>query len=80
MSIVWIALQTAFKEGLFTDDELNDCVQRLLRVMIKVGLFDRPENLPPGSRNASEHRDIARQIIEEGAVLLKTHPQFCHLI
>ncbi|HME51811.1 MAG TPA: glycoside hydrolase family 3 C-terminal domain-containing protein [Candidatus Lokiarchaeia archaeon] len=67
-------LQDAFKAGLFTDEELNDCVRRLLRVMIKVGLFDTPEDLPPSSRNTPEHRAIARQIVEEGAVLLKNSP------
>jgi beta-glucosidase len=64
-------LQSAYTEGLFTDEELNECLRRLLKVMFKVGLFDPKDIIPPGSRNTSEHQDLARQIAEESCVLLK---------
>jgi beta-glucosidase len=39
--------------------------------MFLVGLFDEESALPKGSRNTPEHQAIAREIAEEGIVLLK---------
>jgi len=64
-------LQAAYDQKRFTDDELNEVIRRLLRVMFLVGMFDPSESIPPGSRNTPEHREIARKMIEDGAVLLK---------
>ncbi|MHA1863410.1 MAG: glycoside hydrolase family 3 C-terminal domain-containing protein, partial [Candidatus Thorarchaeota archaeon] len=65
------ALEQAFNEGHFTEETLNDLVRRNLRVMMLTGLFDRPEKLPEGSRNTTEHQVLARRAAEEGMVLLK---------
>ncbi len=59
-------LKATFEAKQFTEDELNDCIRRLLSVMFKVGLFDPPESLPVGSRNTPEHQQIASRIVEEG--------------
>lgn len=64
-------LITAFKEGKFTEETLNDNVARLLRVMFLVGHFDDEKTLPKSSRNTVEHQELARKIAEEGIVLLK---------
>ena len=61
----------AFDEGKFTLDDINDNIRRLLRVMFLVGLFDDQNKLPKGSRNTSEHQELARIIAEDGIVLLK---------
>jgi len=65
------SLKKAYQEGKFTEETLNDLILRNLRVMMKTGLLDRPEKLPQGSRNTSEHQDLARRAAEEGIVLLK---------
>ena len=64
-------MEKLFEEGKFTEKVLNDNVSRLLRVMFLTGLFDDKNSLPQGSRNTSEHQAIAREIAEEGIVLLK---------
>jgi len=73
------AVKKAFDEGKFTEETLNDNVKRILRVMFLTGIFDEPKTLPPGSRNTPEHQTIARQIAEEGIVLLKNHNNFLPL-
>jgi len=64
-------MKRAFKGGKFTEEILNENVKRLLRVMFLVGLFDDESTLPQGSRNTKEHQNLAREIAEEGLVLLK---------
>jgi len=64
-------LQKSYLAGKFTDEALNDVVKRLLRVMFLVGIFDDYASLPVGSRNTTEHQNVARRIAEEGIVLLK---------
>lgn len=64
-------LKEAYSESRFTEDDLDDAVRRLLRVMFLVGMFDEPESLPKGSRNTKNHQAISRKIAEEGIVLLK---------
>ncbi|MFW9921957.1 MAG: glycoside hydrolase family 3 C-terminal domain-containing protein [Candidatus Thorarchaeota archaeon] len=64
-------LAKSYAEGKFTDKDLDFVIHRLLRVMFRVGLFDDPEKLPKGSRHSEKQRTIAREIAEEGIVLLK---------
>ncbi|MFX1525567.1 MAG: glycoside hydrolase family 3 C-terminal domain-containing protein, partial [Promethearchaeota archaeon] len=64
-------LGQAYKEGKFSEETLNDNIRRLLRVMFLVGLFDEESTLPKGNRNTLEHQTLAREIAEEGIVLLK---------
>jgi len=61
----------AYEEGKFSLETFNENVKRLLRVMFLVGLFDDENTLPKGSRNTPEHQALAREIAEEGIVLLK---------
>lgn len=52
---------------------INDAVRRILRVKIKLGLFDpaRPYETRPQEIGSPEHRAIARQAVRESLVLLK---------
>ncbi|MHA2300854.1 MAG: beta-glucosidase, partial [Candidatus Thorarchaeota archaeon] len=65
------SLESAHSEGKFTDETLDDLVQRYVRVMFLTGAFDDPSTLPRGERNTPEHQDLARRAGEEGMVLLK---------
>ncbi|MEH0153289.1 glycoside hydrolase family 3 C-terminal domain-containing protein [Limibacter armeniacum] len=61
------------KEGKYSEDQLNDKVRRILRMIFRTGL-DR--NRPWGSVNTEEHQDVARRVAQEGIVLLKNEKGF----
>ncbi|MFW9942820.1 MAG: glycoside hydrolase family 3 C-terminal domain-containing protein [Candidatus Thorarchaeota archaeon] len=65
------SMMDALNEGKFTEEMLNENIKRLLRVMFLTGVFDDSSTIPPGSRNTSEHQEVARKMAEEGIVLLK---------
>ncbi len=69
------ALQTAVQNGQVPMSTLNDMVLRILRAMFRVGVFDHPPAAQPQAYSAQAssqpHIDLARQISEEGTVLLK---------
>ncbi|MBD3256507.1 MAG: glycosyl hydrolase [Candidatus Lokiarchaeota archaeon] len=64
-------LKKAHSQGKIDMEALDDDIKRLLRVMFLVGLFDNDKDIPKGSLNTKDHQAIARQIAEEGIVLLK---------
>ena len=64
-------IKRAIKEGFFTEEEFNDLVRRMLRVMFLVGLFDDEASLPKEKSLARDRREFTRKIAEEGIVLLK---------
>ena len=64
-------LNKLLSEGKFTEETLDKNIIRILRVMFLTGMFDDPQTLPVASRNTPEHQAVARQIAEEGIVLLK---------
>jgi beta-glucosidase len=68
------ALQTAVQNGQVSQATLNSMVSRILTEMFTFGLFD---NAPHGSTGAtvtsSAHVTTARQIAEEGTVLLQNN-------
>lgn len=59
----------AVEQGKLTLELLDDKVRRNLRTMFRIGIFD-PER-PAGRRNTPEHQRAAREIAQEGIVLLK---------
>lgn len=65
-------LARAFREGVRSGEYplavLDDKARRNLRVMIATGVLDQR---PAGSINTKEHQEAARQVAEEGMVLLK---------
>ncbi|MFX0188618.1 MAG: beta-glucosidase [Candidatus Hodarchaeota archaeon] len=66
-------LERAFNVGKFNEETLNENIKRLLRVMFLTGIFDDPNTIPAGSRNTLDHQTLAREIAEEGIVLLKNN-------
>jgi beta-glucosidase len=69
------ALQKAVQSGQLSMATLNGMILRILRAMFKVGVFDHPPAAEPAAfhANASSaaHVALARQISEEGTVLLR---------
>lgn len=67
----------AVKSGVIPMTRLDDAVRRILRVKLRLGLFDagKPSQRPLGGRfellGAPEHRAVARQAVRESLVLLK---------
>ncbi|WP_422390391.1 beta-glucosidase family protein [Arthrobacter sp. N1] len=65
-------LNQALAKGEITEDHVDDAAFNVVRSYIRGGLFDTP--LPaaaPGSVSTTAHKDLARQAVEEGTVLLK---------
>jgi beta-glucosidase len=54
-----------------SEEVINDKVRRLLRTLIKAGVFKRPELCPEQAIDLPEHRRLARQAAAEAIVLLK---------
>lgn len=57
------------KSGKIPVSVLDDKVRRILRTQISIGMMD--ENRLPGERNTNRNRNYAKEIIEQGIVLLK---------
>ena len=69
-------LKELIEEGIFTEEELDRAVMRVLELKNKLGLFENPYHgadpeLVAKLELCDEHRDIARKAAEECAVLLK---------
>jgi len=60
---------SGLKSGAFPAAGLDEKVRRNLRVMIATHVLDA--NRKPGSFNTAAHENVARQVAEEGIVLLK---------
>jgi len=67
----------AVKDGRITPQRLDDAVRRILRVKLRLGLFEagRPSTRAVGGQfaliGAPAHRAVARQAVRESLVLLK---------
>ena len=67
----------AVKSGVISMERLDEAVRRILRVKLRLGLFEagKPSTRPLGGKfellGAPEHRAIARQAVRESLVLLK---------
>ncbi|KRG72521.1 1,4-beta-D-glucan glucohydrolase [Stenotrophomonas terrae] len=67
----------AAKAGTISQERLDDAVRRILRVKIRLGLFEagKPSSRAAGGQfaliGAPEHRAVARQAVRESLVLLK---------
>lgn len=67
----------AVKAGTISQERLDDAVRRVLRVKMRLGLFDagKPSTRAVGGQfaliGAPEHREVARQAVRESLVLLK---------
>lgn len=64
-------LLEARKDGRVREEQINEKIRRILRVMFTIGLFD---NYPAGDTrviNSAEHRQVAREAAKAGIVLLE---------
>ncbi|MHA7191897.1 beta-glucosidase family protein [Arthrobacter sp. MDT2-16] len=65
-------LNQALAKGEITEEHVDNAAFNVVRSYIRGGLFDTPlPTAAPGSVSTSEHKDLARQAVEEGTVLLK---------
>ncbi len=69
-------LLEAVEKGLLTEEDLDQCVTRLMRTRFKLGMFDPDEEVPfasigPEVINCREHRQLAREAAQQSIVLLK---------
>lgn len=58
------------KKEELAEEELNDKIRRLLRVMFKIGLFEN-RDYDSTKLNTDEHKKLALEVAREGMVLLK---------
>jgi beta-glucosidase len=67
------ALKGLVREGKVPASRIDDAVRRILRVKLKMGLFERPFSNPAllAKVGCAEHRAVARQCVRESLVLLK---------
>lgn len=68
------ALLKAVKEGLISEEVLNEAVRRVLRVKFLIGLFDNPFTDPDRAEKiccCEEHRKLALEAARKAIVLLK---------
>lgn len=66
-------LKALVQEGKVSQARIDDAVSRILRVKIKMGLFEHPVSDPALTARVgcSEHREVARACVRESLVLLK---------
>jgi beta-glucosidase len=64
-------VKRALDDGPLTEEILNDKVRRLLGVLEKAGLFDKPELQKERGEDKPQHRRIMREAAREAIVLLK---------
>ena len=66
------AVHAALDKQVLTENDINEAVRRLLRLMVRVGLLDGSRPKPDHSLvDSPDHREIAYQVATEGIVLLK---------
>ncbi|RNL56556.1 glycoside hydrolase family 3 protein [Pedobacter jejuensis] len=71
-------LKLAWQKKLVTDEELNNSVRNVLRVRIRLGLFDKTgngvyDNISPKVIGSEEHQKLALKAAQESIVLLKNN-------
>lgn len=66
-------LHESLSNGEIKEEWIDNAVRRILLIAGKTGVFNDPETLPVGSRNTPEHQFLAREVAEEGMVLLKNN-------
>ena len=72
----YAALVQAVKEGLITEKEIDESVERLFRARFEVGLFDpvsdvKYAQIPFSETDSEAHRRLAIHVAEKSIVLLK---------
>ena len=67
----WKNLLPALADGMIQEDQINDKVLRILRTIIRMGFLDRPQTDYLIPENDPHSAEIAREVAEDGIVLLK---------
>ena len=72
--LYWNTLEQV-RNGIITEERLDDAITRILTVKKYLGLFDGrvPHNYKQNYIGVSDHRDLARQAVRESIVLLKNN-------
>ncbi|HOV26911.1 MAG TPA: glycoside hydrolase family 3 C-terminal domain-containing protein [Pseudobacteroides sp.] len=73
---MYINLLIAHKEGLVTEETIDEAVTRLMVTRMKLGLFDDPSEvhytkIPYEMNDCREHREFALEVSKKSLVLLK---------
>jgi beta-glucosidase len=74
----WMNMQNllgALRSGEITEEQINDKVRRILRMIVRMGFLDRPQGDPSIPENDPESGKTALAIAEEGIVLLKNEKE-----
>ncbi|MEN8191678.1 MAG: glycoside hydrolase family 3 C-terminal domain-containing protein [Bacteroidota bacterium] len=64
-------MMKATKDGLITEEGINEAARRYLRSIVKTGVLDIPRKELPSEFDTPRHHDIAREVAEGSIVLLK---------
>jgi len=64
-------LLDAVKQGLVSEETINDSVERILRAKFWTGLFEEKPKLDKKVINCQEHQELAKDAAKAGIVLLK---------
>ncbi|MEW6271169.1 MAG: glycoside hydrolase family 3 C-terminal domain-containing protein [Thermodesulfobacteriota bacterium] len=64
-------LLAAVESGAVSEADVDDAVRRILRIMLRFGVFDGPLPLDPTIVACAEHAALAREVARKGIVLLK---------
>lgn len=73
---IYVHLMAALKEKLIAEKDIDRALARLMRIRMRLGMFDPPERvsytkIPYEKVNCDEHRDLALAIARESIVLVK---------
>ncbi|MHA1228718.1 MAG: beta-glucosidase family protein [Candidatus Hodarchaeales archaeon] len=72
-------LEKAYESGNITEEDIDENLKKLFKVLKLTGVFTNKNNIPKGSRNTPEHQNLARRVAEEGIVLLKNNDKLLPL-
>ena len=61
----------ALKDGLISEEKINDCVKRFLRFMIRSKLLDQDKPVLNAELNSAVHQKLTLRAAEESIILLK---------
>ena len=64
-------MMQAIKDGLITEEGINESATRYLRSIVKTGILDIPRIELPSEHDTPRHHKIAREVAEGSIVLLK---------
>jgi beta-glucosidase len=69
----------ALQDGSVTQAAVDDAVRRIVRTMLRTGLFEPPTKPDPAKVNSMEHRQLALEAAVKGIVLLKNEKELLPL-